>query len=71
MHRNLTAALVSLAFAGVAISTSGCAAILLGYVVADQMGKDKATASCRANLKTINDARIREGKDVFPDQCGQ
>jgi hypothetical protein len=55
----------------VAMSTSGCAAVLLGYVVADGINKSKATETCRANLKTTNDERIAQHKDIFPDQCGQ
>lgn len=63
--------LSTVALLGVLTTTPGCAAILLGYVVADGINRSKATETCRANLKTTNDARIAKGQDVFPDQCGQ
>ena len=55
----------------VSMSTSGCAALVVGYLVGDAMAKDKATATCRANVQTINAARIAKGEQPFPDQCGQ
>jgi hypothetical protein len=64
-------ALATVALLGVvAMSTSGCAAALLGYVVADGINKNKQTENCRANLKTMNEERIAQHKDIFPDQCG-
>jgi len=68
MPRLLKATLVG---AAICTSCSGCAAVLLGYVVADGINKSKATETCRANLKTTNDARIAKGQEPFPDQCGQ
>jgi hypothetical protein len=52
-------------------STPGCAVLLTGYLVGDAMAKSKATDSCRANLKTQNDARIAKNQDPFPDMCAQ
>jgi hypothetical protein len=53
------------------VPLQGCALLLTGYLVGDAMQKSKNVENCRANLKTQNDQRIKEGKDVFPDQCGQ
>ena len=55
----------------ISTNTSGCAVLLAGYLVGDAMAKSKATDSCRANLKTQNDARIAKNQDPFPDMCGQ
>lgn len=66
-RRILTVALL----AGILTTTPGCAAMLLGYVIADGISRNKATETCRANLRTTNDARIAKGQDVFPDTCGQ
>jgi ribosomal protein S3 len=57
--------------AGVALSTSGCAVLLTGYLIGDGIARSKAVETCRANLKTTNDARIHKGQEPFPDQCGQ
>ena len=54
----------------VLLSQTGCAVLLTGYLVGDGIQRSKATETCRANLKTTNEQRIKEGKDVFPDQCG-
>ena len=54
----------------IACSTQGCAVLLTGYLIGDSMARNKAIDTCRANLKTQNDARIAEHKDPFPDQCG-
>lgn len=52
-------------------STPGCAALVVGYLVGKSMSDDKATATCRSNLQTINTARITKGEEPFPDQCGR
>jgi hypothetical protein len=57
--------------AAIAGSTQGCAVLLTGYLIGDAMQRSKAAETCRANLKTTNDARIAEHKDPFPDTCGQ
>jgi hypothetical protein len=62
---------IALVLAGIGLSTSGCAVLLTGYLVGDAMQRSKATETCRANLKTNNDARIAKGQEPFPDQCGQ
>ena len=59
------------ALLAIACSTQGCALLLTGYLIGDSVAKDRATATCRANLKTTNDARIAEHKEPFPDQCGK
>ena len=57
--------------AAVAGSTQGCALLLTGYLVGDAMQRSKRVDECRANLKIQNDQRIRDGKDAYPDMCGQ
>ena len=42
-----------------------------GYLVGDAMQRSKRVDECRANLKIQNDQRIRDGKDAYPDMCGQ
>ncbi len=70
-RRTYRSAATVLAAFGVLSATPGCAAMLLGYVIADGISRNKATETCRANLKTTNEARIAKGLDVFPDTCGQ
>lgn len=67
MPRLLTLAVL----AGILCTTPGCAALLLGYVVGDAIQRDKATATCRSNLQTVNTARIAKGEEPFPDQCAK
>jgi hypothetical protein len=70
--RNAIRALTTIAvLSAIAMSTSACAALVVGYLVGDSMAKDKATATCRSNLQATNAARIAKGQDPFPDQCGQ
>jgi len=57
------------ALAAVLATTPGCAALVVGYLVGDHIATEKRIEQCRANLKAINDQRLREGKDVYPDQC--
>jgi hypothetical protein len=59
------------AMVAIAMSTSGCGALLVGYLVGDAMQKSKATETCRANVATANQARITKGESPIPDQCGQ
>lgn len=56
--------------AAVSTSTGGCAVLLTGYLIGDAMQKSKNVETCRANLRTQNDQRIKEGKDAYPDMCG-
>jgi hypothetical protein len=58
----------ALAVAPTTVPTQGCAVLLAGYLAAMT---SKATDTCRANLKTVNDARIAKAQDPFPDQCAQ
>ncbi len=60
-----------LALAAILLSQTGCAVLLTGYLVGDNMARNKATATCRSNLTTTNNARIAKGQEPFPDQCGQ
>jgi hypothetical protein len=55
--------------AGIAMSVSGCGPLLLGYIVGDSLQRDKQVATCRANVQTVNQARIAKGQEPFPDQC--
>lgn len=57
--------------AAVSTSTSGCGALLVGYLVGDAIQRNKATETCRSNLATTNQARIAKGLDAYPDQCGR
>jgi hypothetical protein len=63
--------LLAVVLLSVSTSTGGCALLLTGYLVGDAMQRSKRVDDCRANLRTQNDQRIKEGKDAFPDQCGQ
>ena len=51
--------------------TPGCAALAVGYIIGDNISRNRETATCRANLATINQARIAKGEEPFPDQCGK
>lgn len=68
-RRYRTTATVLAAF-GILTTTPGCA-VMLGYMIADHIQRDKQTETCRANLKITNEQRLREGKDLFPDQCAK
>ena len=59
------------ALAAVATTQSGCAVLLTGYLVGDAIATNKRVEECRANLKITNEQRLKEGKDLFPDQCGK
>jgi hypothetical protein len=69
----ITIARISLAIAVAAIlfTTPGCAVLLTGYLVGDAIATNKRVEECRSNLKITNEQRLREGKDLFPDQCGK
>lgn len=56
---------------GIATTTQGCAVLLTGYLIGDAVQRSKRVDECRANLKIQNDQRLKEGKDLYPDQCGQ
>ena len=71
LHNAINTVSAIAVLSAIAISTGGCGALVVGYLVGDAMAKDKATATCRANLQTINTARITKGEQPFPDQCGQ
>ena len=58
-----------LLLAFVLLSQTGCAILLTGYLIGDAQSRSKATATCRANLVTTNNARIAKGQEPFPDQC--
>jgi hypothetical protein len=70
MTRLTRTAIVLAAFAGILATTPGCA-VMLGYMIADHIQRDKATETCRTNLQTINQARIAKGQEPFPDQCAK
>ena len=53
------------------VTQTGCAALVVGYLVGDAIQRDKQTATCRSNLQTQNQARIAHGQEPFPDQCGR
>jgi hypothetical protein len=55
----------------VCITTQGCAALLLGYIVGSEIDKSKAVEQCRANMTTVNNARIARREEPFPDQCSR
>ncbi len=55
----------------IALSQSGCAVLLTGYLIGDNMQRNKAIETCRANLTTTNNARIAKGEEPFPDQCAK
>lgn len=62
---------VAIMAACISVSTQGCAALVVGYLVGDAISKSKATDTCRANMQTTNQARIAKGQEPFPDQCGR
>ncbi len=51
------------------LPNAGCAALVVGYLVGDAIQRDKATETCRANLRITNEDRARRGLDLFPDTC--
>ena len=59
------------ALAAVICTAPGCAVLLTGYLVGDAIATNKRVEECRNNLKITNEQRAREGKDLFPDQCGK
>lgn len=63
-------ALVAVA-AGVLLTTPGCGALVVGYLVGDAIQKNKAVETCRNNLNATNQARIAKGQEPFPDQCAK
>ena len=63
--------LTAVALTCICSTQTACAVLLTGYLVGDAMARNKAVETCRANLKTTNDARIAEHKDPFPDQCSK
>lgn len=62
-------ALVTL-LVGIALSTSGCGALIVGYLVGDAIQKSKSVDACRSTLQSANQARIAKGESPVPDQCG-
>ena len=60
----------AVALAAVATSTSGCAAMVAGYLIGDGIAKSERTKACHDNLNTVNAARLAKGQESFPDQCG-
>lgn len=56
---------------GILSSQTGCAALVVGYLVGDHMQRSKNTENCRVNMRTVNEARIAKGEQPFPDTCGQ
>jgi hypothetical protein len=52
---------------GVAMSTSGCAAVLAGYLIGDGIQRSKQSDACHANIRETNTARIAKGQEPFPD----
>ncbi len=50
-------------------TTPGCAALVVGYLAGDAIASNKRVEACRENLRITNEQRLRDGKDLFPDQC--
>ncbi len=67
----MTRILLALALLSVMASQAGCAVLLTGYLIGDNMQRNKAIETCRANLTTTNNARIAKGEEPFPDQCAK
>jgi hypothetical protein len=65
MHRLLTIA----ALAAILTSTNACGALVVGYLAGDAIASNKRVEACRENLRITNEQRLRDGKDLFPDQC--
>jgi hypothetical protein len=65
--------IIATAIVGIALLTTqtSCAALVVGYLVGDAIAKDKATATCRSNLQTQNQARIAHGQEPMMDMCGR
>lgn len=51
------------------ITTQGCAAVVAGYLIGDAISSNERVKACRENLRIVNEQRLRDGKDLFPDQC--
>lgn len=63
--------LTLLAALGLLCTTPGCAAMVVGYLVGDAISSNEKVKACRENLRIVNEQRLRDGKDLFPDQCGK
>lgn len=57
------------AIVAAALSTQGCAAVVAGYLIGDAISTNERVKQCRENLRITNEQRLRDGKDLFPDQC--
>lgn len=66
----MRAVLIAVTLLACAMSTSGCAALVVGYLVGDGMARSDRIKACRTNLQTINTARMAKSQEPFPDQCG-
>ena len=67
MHRINTLA----ALAAILTTTPGCGALVVGYLVGDAISSNERVKACRENLRITNEQRLRDGKDLFPDQCAK
>jgi hypothetical protein len=52
-----------------AMGTSGCAAVVAGYLIGDGIQRSKQSDACHANIRETNAARIAKGQEPFPDTC--
>jgi hypothetical protein len=62
--------IVGIAAGIIALSTSGCAALVAGYLIGDGMARSERTKACHDQINTINTARVSKGQEPWPDQCG-
>lgn len=65
MHRLLTIT----ALAAILTSTNACGALVVGYLAGDAIASSERVKACRENLRIVNEQRLRDGKDLYPDQC--
>lgn len=57
------------ALTGILLTTNACGALVVGYLVGDAISTSERVKACRENLRITNEQRLRDGKDLYPDQC--
>lgn len=57
------------ALIAVALSTSGCGAIAVGYLIGDGVARHDHATVCHEQVQSINAVRMAKGQEPYPDQC--
>lgn len=70
MSKIMSRLITIVALGGIAMSSTGCAAVVAGYLIGDGISRSKHHEDCEKNLQTTNAARVAKGLDAYPDTCG-